>query len=241
MHCASCVATIEGVLTGVTGVAEASVSLGTGRAHVTGRSLDARRLIEAVRSTGYSARLASEASAEQEQERSALEVRRVLTRTAVSAALTLPVLVLSMAEIRFPGRDFVLLFLTLPVYLWAGWPFLSGMIRTLQHRTANMDTLVGLGTTAAFLLSLASTVFPRPLAAAGAHVYYEAVGVIVTLILLGRYLETRARGRTSAAIRKLLDLTPKMARVVRDGVRTSCRGSRTILTSASRACRRPRH
>ena len=218
MHCASCVATIEGVLTGVTGVAEASVSLGTGRAHVTGRSLDARRLIEAVRSTGYSARLASEASAEEEQERAALEARRVLTRTAVSAALTLPVLVLSMAEIRFPGRDFVLLFLTLPVYFWAGWPFLSGMIRTLQHRTANMDTLVGLGTTAAFLLSLASTVFPRLLAAAGAHVYYEAVGVIVTLILLGRYLETRARGRTSAAIRKLLDLAPKMARVVRDGV-----------------------
>src|SRR5206468_7472485 len=96
---------------------------------------------------------------------------------------------------------------------------LSGLLRPLKHRAANMDTLVGLGPTAALLLSAAATFFPRTFAAAGAaHVYYEAVGVIVTLILLGRYLETRARGRTSAAIRKLLDLAPKMARVVRDGV-----------------------
>src|SRR5206468_11157793 len=96
---------------------------------------------------------------------------------------------------------------------------LSGLLRPLKHRAANMDTLVGLGPTAALLLSAAATFFPRTFAAAGAaHVYYEAVGVIVTLVLLGRYLETRARGRTSAAIRKLLDLTPKKARLVRGGV-----------------------
>ena len=219
MHCASCVSTIEATLEGVTGVAEASVNLATARAEVTGRGLNPRRLIEAVRTAGYDARPAGEETPGAAEDRSARELQAILARTALAAALTLPVLVISMADIHFPGRDAVLLLLTLPVYVYAGWPFLSGMVRTLQHRTANMDTLVGLGTSAAFLLSAATTLFPKAFAAARAgHVYYEAVGVIVTLVLLGRYLETRARGRTSAAIRKLLDLAPKQARLLRGDV-----------------------
>jgi cation transport ATPase len=205
----------------VRGVEEASVNLGTARAEVRGRGLEPTRLIQAVQETGYAARLASAAGPEEQSRRADRESRRARDRTIAAAALTAPVLVLSMADVRFPGRDLLLLVLTLPVYLWAGWPFLSGMVRTLQHRTANMDTLVGLGTTAAFLLSAAATLFPSTFERAGAaHVYYEAVGVIVTLILLGRWLETRARGRTSAAVRKLLDLAPKMARVLRSGVET---------------------
>ena len=96
----------------------------------------------------------------------------------------------------------MLLALTLPVYFWAGAPFLTGAIRTLSHRTANMDTLIAIGTTAALVLSIASTLFPETMSAGVGgmgHVYYEAVGVILTLVLLGRYLETRARGKTSAA------------------------------------------
>ncbi len=221
MHCASCVATIEGALSAVVGVSEAAVNLATGRADVTGRGLNTRRLIEAVRSSGYAANPAEEEEPGTAEDRTSREMRQVLRRTLFAAALTLPVLAVSMADIHFPGRDLALLLLTLPVYLYSGWPFLSGMVRTLQHRTANMDTLVGLGSSAAFFLSAASTLFPRAFAGAGSsHVYYEAVGVIVTLILLGRYLETRARGRTSAAIRKLLDLTPKKARLVRKGVET---------------------
>jgi heavy metal translocating P-type ATPase len=219
MHCASCVSTIEQTLEGVTGVGKASVNLATGQAQITGRGLNPRRLIEAVRTAGYQARPAGEEEPAQAEDRSARELQSVLRRTALSAALTLPVLVISMADIHFPGRDIVLLLLTLPVYVYCGWPFLSGMIRTLQHRTANMDTLVGLGTTAAFLLSAGTTLFPKAFTAARAgHVYFEAVGVIVTLVLLGRYMETSARGRTSAAIRKLLDLAPKRARLLRDGV-----------------------
>jgi Cu+-exporting ATPase len=217
MHCASCVSAIEGALAGVPGVSEASVNLGTARAQVAGEDLEAGKLIEAVRASGYEARLAADTSPQEQQAQANRETREYLRRTLFSAALTLPVLFVSMAEIHFPARDLALLALTLPVYLWAGWPFLSGMARTLAHRTANMDTLVGLGTTAAFLLSLAATLFPGALARAGAagHVYYEAVGVIVTLILFGRYLETRARGRTSAAIQKLLDRAPKKARLLR--------------------------
>ncbi|HSB35739.1 MAG TPA: heavy metal translocating P-type ATPase [Thermoanaerobaculia bacterium] len=221
MHCASCVATIEDALSAVVGVSEAAVNLATGRADVTGRGLNPRRLIEAVRSSGYEAKPAEAQEPGAAEDATALELRRVLRRTLIAAALTLPVLVVSMAEIHFPGRELALLLLTLPVYLYCGWPFLSGMVRTLRHRAANMDTLVGLGTSAAFFLSAAATLFPRTFVPAGAaHVYYEAVGVIVTLVLLGRYLETRARGRTSAAIRKLLDLTPKKARLLRNGVET---------------------
>jgi P-type Cu+ transporter len=219
MHCASCVTTIENALAAVPGVEDASVNLGTARAEVRGRELDSPRLIAAVRESGYDARLAGEA-AEETDAAAAREARSVWTRTLVAAALTAPVVVISMAEIHFPGRNWLLLALTLPVYLWAGSPFLTGAIRTLSHRTANMDTLIAIGTTAALVLSIASTLFPGTMSAGAGemgHVYYEAVGVILTLVLLGRYLETRARGKTSAAIRKLLDLAPKTARLLENG------------------------
>jgi P-type Cu+ transporter len=223
MHCASCVSTIEKALASVDGVTAASVNLGTSRARVEGEDLDTARLVEAVRRSGYGASPLSDRTPDDDRAREKTEVRDALRRTIVAALLTLPVLVISMAGLRFRGSEVVQLVLTLPVYLWAGWPFLAGMVRTLRNRTANMDTLVGLGTTAAFLLSVVGTFSPTALPA-GAHgsamgsVYYEAIGVILTLVLFGRYLETRARGRTSAAIRLLLDLSPKQARLLRGGV-----------------------
>jgi Cu+-exporting ATPase len=222
MHCASCVTAIEKALAQVPGVEEASVNLATSRADVRGANLDPARLVAAVQASGYDARPATDTRADDDELRAQAETRDVLRRTLVAAALTIPAVVISMGGLMFPGRDVVLLVLTLPVYLWAGAPFLSGAVRTLRHRTANMDTLVAIGTTAALALSVAATLFPAKLAVVASgpmgHVYYEAVGVILTLILFGRYLETRARGRTSAAVRKLLDLAPKMARLVRDGV-----------------------
>ena len=222
MHCASCVTTIEKALAQVPGVEEASVNLATSRADVRGSNLDPALLVAAVQASGYDARPAAGISPNDDELRARKETRDVLRRTLVAAALTVPAVVISMADLMFDGRDFVLLALTLPVYLWAGAPFLSGAVRTLRHRTANMDTLVAIGTTAALALSLVATLLPAKLAAVASgpmgHVYYEAVGVILTLILFGRYLETRARGRTSAAVRQLLDLAPKMARRVRNGV-----------------------
>ncbi|HYV42912.1 MAG TPA: YHS domain-containing protein, partial [Thermoanaerobaculia bacterium] len=125
MHCASCVATIEGALSAVVGVSEAAVNLATGRADVTGRGLNTRRLIEAVRSSGYAANPAEEEEPGTAEDRTSREMRQVLRRTLFAAALTLPVLAVSMADIHFPGRDLALLLLTLPVYLYSGWPFLS--------------------------------------------------------------------------------------------------------------------
>jgi len=221
MHCASCVTTIERALSAVPGVTEASVNLATARADVRGTRLDPERLIEAVRGSGYGARPAADATSGAEEARARRETRNALRRTLGAAALTIPVALISMAGWMFSGRDFLLLALTLPVYLFAGWPFLTGAVRTLRHRTASMDTLIAIGTTAALLLSAAATLFPQALAAAGTgpmgHVYYEAVGVILTLVLFGRYLETRARGRASSAVRQLLDLAPKKARLLRMG------------------------
>jgi len=224
MHCASCVRTIETALAAVPGVTEASVNLGTGQAHVQGRSLDRDRLIAAVRASGYGARPLHDETPGELEESARRQTRAMWQRTLVAAALTVPVVAVSMADWMFPGRNVVLLALTLPVYLWAGSPFLKGALQTLRHRTANMDTLIATGTTAALLLSAAATFFPRAFEAGGRGgmppVYYEAVGVILTLILLGRYLETRARGRTSAAIRKLLELAPKKARLVSGAAET---------------------
>src|SRR5262249_50816633 len=138
MHCASCVQTIEGALKGVPGVADALVNLGTGRAHVIGRGLDEATLVSAVSATGYRARLASQTTPHEEEKREARELSEIGVRTLVSAALTVPVLVIAMGHIAFRGRELVELALTLPVYLWAGRPFLSGMVTTLKHRTANM-------------------------------------------------------------------------------------------------------
>ncbi len=184
MHCAFCVATIEEALSGVTGVTGASVNLATGRAQVVGRGLYSPRLIEAVRRSGYYAKPAREEEPWQADDRAARELRQNLRRTLIAAALTVPVLVVSIADIRFRNRNFALLLLTLPVYLYAGWPFLAGMVRAFQQRTANMDSFVGLVATAALLLSVGSTFFPRVFTSAGAaHAYYAVVGFVMTLRL----------------------------------------------------------
>jgi Cu+-exporting ATPase len=112
---------------------------------------------------------------------------------------------------------FVLFLVTLPVIFWAGWQFYDGAWKGLKHRTADMNTLIAVGTGAAFLYSVVATLFPTLFTTAGlaADVYYEGVNAIIALILLGRLLEARAKGRTSEAVRQLLGLRPKTARVQR--------------------------
>ncbi len=215
MHCASCVARIETALKQVPGVQEASVNLATERATVAFDPAAAPRekLLEAVAAAGYEARVSERApalSAPAERDRAQAQLRR---RLLLGLLLTAPVSVLSMAFGDFPGRSPLLLLLTLPVWLYCGWPFHAGALKNLRHRAANMDTLVSLGTTAAFFYSIAASfVLGR-----AEEVYYDTTAVIITLILLGRYLEQRARARTGEAIRRLLELQPQTARVVRNG------------------------
>ncbi|MGH7326509.1 MAG: heavy metal translocating P-type ATPase [Candidatus Rokuibacteriota bacterium] len=227
MHCAACVGKVEGALQGVAGVSEASVNLATERATVTfdPARADVGSLRRAVADAGYELVdpvAASAAGADGERLAREREQRAMRRRFVVGAVLSAPVLIGGMADL-FPWtpevlRDpWVLLALSTPVQFWVGWPFHRGFLRDLRHRTASMSTLVSIGTNAAYFYSLAVTLWPRAFATHGAMTYYETGAVVITLVVLGRWLEARARGRTSEAIQRLMTLAPRTARVLRDG------------------------
>ena len=242
MHCAACAARIEKALGETPGVADAGVNFATARAtvHFDPAVVSPAALRDVVRSQGYDAILPDPAAGGQAPDDAAAaaqeaEYRRVKVRFVVAAVLTLPVLVLAMAghlvpaweaALNFPARPWIELALTTPVLIWAGWDFLAGAWRAARHRAATMDTLVAVGTLAAYLYSLVVTVAPGLFASATGHahgdqpvpgVYYEVAAAIVTLILLGNLLQARATTRTRGAIKALIGLSPKTARVERDG------------------------
>ena len=156
----------------------------TARAQVVGRGLKQHRLIDAVRSSGYYSKPVGEEKPWQAEHREARVLHLMRRRALIAAGLTLPLLVVSITDIHFPNRSSALLLLTLPLYLYAGWPFLRGMVRTFHHRTeTNMDTCAGLVTTAAFLLSVGATYFPALSLLRSAPVYFVVVGFITTLRL----------------------------------------------------------
>src|SRR5260370_5063530 len=127
--------------------------------------------------------------------------------------LTLPVVILSMFFLnRFPGENLLLLVLTTPVWAVVGWEFHRGAIKTLRHGSANMDTLISVGSTAAYTMSIVATFFPHVV---GSITFYDTTALIVTLIFLGKYLEARAKGQTNEAIKKLIGLQPRTAHVMR--------------------------
>ncbi len=230
MHCAACVNKVEQALLDVPGVKTAAVNLATERATVRlapeGPSLD--RLREAVAGAGYTvpADIAgTPESADREQAERANENRRLRIKFIVGAALAVPVLLGSMHEI-FPWaphwlrNPYLLWALTTPVQFWVGWQFHAAFVKELRHRSASMNTLVSVGTNAAYFFSVAVTLWPRVFMATGAMPYYEASALLMTFLVLGRWLEARARGGTSEAIRRLIALQPKTARVLRDGRET---------------------
>ena len=220
MSCASCVASVEKALRSVPGVVGASVNLAAERATVeylagTVRTGDLQRSIEGA---GYGVVREEEGPAEDVR---ALEYGRLRRRFFVAAALTVLVVAGSlpmMLGVEVPGRwlPFVLLALATPVQFWAGWRFYAGAWGALRHGRANMNTLVAVGTSAAYLYSAVATLAPWFFGGM-ADVYFDVSALIITLVLLGRLLEARARGRTGEAIRKLAGLQARIARVVRDG------------------------
>ncbi len=227
MHCAACVGKVERALQRVPGVEKALANLATERATVwvSPGGADLPALREAVAAAGY--RVPEEVAAtpdavDRERAARAIEDRRLRIKLVVGAALSVPVLLGSMPEL-FPWaptalrNPWLLLALTTPVQFWVGWEFHAAFLRELRHRGASMSTLVSIGTNAAYFFSLAVTVWPHVFMAAGAMPYYEASAVLMTFLVLGRWLEARARGGTSEAIRRLLDLQPRTARVLREG------------------------
>jgi cation-transporting ATPase V/Cu+-exporting ATPase len=221
MTCAACARRVEKTLAAQPGVEEAGVNFALERASVAGRELDADDLRAAIDRIGYElVRRNDEAVSHagddehdhgieigEEDERTRLAFRRF----SVAALLTLPVVALSMAGIMDDWARWLQFALITPVEFWAGRPFLSSALKQARHRSTNMDTLIAVGTLAAFGYSVYSLSF-------GGDVYFETAGVIITFLLLGKYFEHRSKSRASSAIRKLLELGAKTAHVIHDGV-----------------------
>ena len=220
MTCAACAARIEKVLNRAPGV-RAAVNLATESAHVEydGDQATPQTLIEAVRQAGYDAAPAVDPFAQPEHDAAieAQRYRRDLARFGVAALLTTP-FVIQMILMAFGRHDLMLppwleFSLATPVQFWAGARFYRGARNALRGGAANMDVLVALGTTAAYLYSVAVWLLRLP----GQQIYFEASTIVITLVLLGKLLEARARVRTASAIRELLTLQPATVLRERDG------------------------
>ena len=212
MHCAACVSTVERSLNSIDGV-EATVNFATERATVAyppGVGVD--DLVGAVAGAGYGAHVAT--ADEPGDASSPLRLRLV-----VAGALTAPLVAIAMIPpLQFDGWEWVAFLLATPVVFWSGLGFHQAALRSLRHRAATMDTLVSLGTLAAWAWSVVAL-----LAVDSADTYFEVAAVVTTLILLGRYLEARAKRRSGAALRALAKLGAKQARVLRNGVEVEIR------------------
>jgi Cu+-exporting ATPase len=220
MSCAACARRIERQLSRAPGVSQAQVNFATNRARVTfdPEASSVGALVGVVENTGFGAQevVRPEDALASEEKARAEESRDLSRRFALSATLTVPLLVLAMAhgKIEFAGMAFVQMALATPVLFYGGAPFFSGAWKALRQRAADMNLLVAIGSGAAYLFSVVATLFPHAL---GHAVYFEASAAIVTFLLLGKLLEARAKGKTGEAIKKLIGLQAKTARVLRDG------------------------
>ncbi|MEW6330261.1 MAG: heavy metal translocating P-type ATPase [Pseudomonadota bacterium] len=224
MSCAGCVATVENALKNVPGVTEAAVNFAEHTATVHG-SVDAKALVAAVTASGYAAAELRGAEDESEKEAAELAHYRSLLRKFIAAfAIGLPLMAAELLGVM-PMMDmpsgrvfwFVVGAVTLWVLIYAGGHFFRGAWKSFRAHNANMDTLIALGTGAAWLYSMLVLLFPDLVPSLARHAYFEAAAIIIALINLGQALEMRARGKTSEAIKRLIGLQPKTARVIRDG------------------------
>ncbi len=232
MHCGACVGRVEQALVELPTVLNASVNLLTETAEVRMLAGAAQSdVFAAVADSGYSAKL--KAGSASTTDRKAAQQRRLRRMLLIAACLTLPVFVLEMGGHLLPqfrawvdqhigaqSSRVIQFLLTTAVLAWPGSEFLRKGFPALLRRAPDMNSLVALGATAAWGYSVIATFFPSLLPAGARAVYFEAAALIVTLILLGRFLEARARGRTGEAIAKLVELRPETALVIRDAVAT---------------------
>ena len=226
LHCAGCAARVEKILNAQTGVVAASVNLAASTAAVEYDTMQTspERLRQAVQEGGYDMLADSDDDTPDELERMNRERYRDLKRRAFWAVvLAIPVVVIGMFFMDMPYGGAIMALLSAPVVFWLGRGFFVNAWQQLRHRSATMDTLVALSTGIAYLFSLFNLVFPEFWLSRGVepHVYFEAAAVIIAFILLGRTLEEKAKGDTTASLKKLIGLQPKNAIVVAaDGTQT---------------------
>lgn len=222
LSCAACAGSVDSMLNKLEGVKQASVSFATHSVFIEFDDIktDVGRLRNEVRKIGYDLLIEVE-TAEEDFEKHEIKRFSELKRKLIAAfAFSLPVFIISMIlPFKISGQNWILLLLTIPVLVWSGSEFFVIAYKKALKFTSNMDTLIALGTGVAFLFSLFNTIFPQYLLRQGLqpHVYYESAVVIITLVLLGRFLEEKAKTRASSAIKKLMGLQPKTLVVKRNG------------------------
>ncbi|AXA36631.1 MAG: heavy metal translocating P-type ATPase [Candidatus Sumerlaea chitinivorans] len=223
IHCASCVRRIERGVGELEGVESVQVNLATREVGICFQPGKVARevLKQRIRDLGYE--VVEPSTDAQPLDMSEAERRRWRARKyelIAAILLSLPIVGVEMAHLRFPYRDWLLIGLASPVVLWAGRGFFVGAFKALRSRSPDMNVLVALGTGTAYLYSVAAVVMPQWWRALGVtpHTYFESASLITVFVLLGRLLEERARVHTGDAVRALLSRSPKLARVVRDGV-----------------------
>ncbi len=230
LRCASCVKFIEDELKSTQGVLNATVNIGTQEATVDylPQKATLSQLNAAIETWGYKPRPAtSDTPVDKQEEAHAREYRRLMNMFWFAAIVSLPVLLfaypqyvpvirdLSMETIRWAW--IISAVVTLPVLFYSGQDFFTGAWASLKHRSANMNTLIALGTGAAWLYSSVAILFPAIFPEGTSEPFYDVVAVVIALVVLGQALELRAKGQSSSAIKKLLGLQAKTARVIRDG------------------------
>ncbi len=228
MTCAACVKHVTHALEAFPWVISASVSLATNTASLSiiGGTLDIRAVNEALAREGeYSAKLVSDSAEDIERQEQA-RLRRAIIRLSISVVLAAIVVAIAMGGMAFGTHTgttrWLEFILTIPVYFYGGWPFLRGMVMSARRFRADMNTLVGLGASAAFWFSAVSLIFPGALPASmyvhgNSPLYFETCAAIIALILVGKTIEEWTKGKTSGSLRKMMKLAPPTARVLRDG------------------------
>lgn len=225
MTCAACSARIEKKLGRAEGVIKASVNLATEKANVQydPSKIKASDIIKTIEFLGYKAEKAQEVAADREKEQREKEIKRLRLELIASAILSSPLILAMVAmllhiDIAFLHNEYFQLIIATPVQFVIGFRFYRNAFHALKAKSANMDVLISLGTSAAYFFSIYNAFFQPYEEGMMKELYFEAAAVIITLILLGKYLEAVAKGKTSEAIKKLMGLQAKTARVIRNGV-----------------------
>lgn len=221
MTCSSCAAGVENKIRSLDGVKNVSVSFAGESAQVEYRpdKIDLYEIQDAVRSIGYDLVVEKESQQDKLDEIHRKRYDTLKRRTVWALIFSVPLIVIGMFLMDMPYADPIMWILSTPVVLWLGRDFFINAWKQAKHRTANMDTLVALSTGTAYLFSVFNLFYPQFWENRGleAHVYFEAAAVIIAFILLGRLLEEKAKGNTSAALKKLMGLQPKTVTVERGG------------------------
>jgi Cu+-exporting ATPase len=213
MHCSSCSILIEKSLKKMEGVKTSNVNFSTANANIEydESKINENKFIEKIKDLGYSADVGKNGKKQEQMQRK--EIANLKEKLLISSIFAIPAFILGMFFMKnpLPYQDYILWSLATPVQFYVGSQFYKGAWGALKNKSANMDTLVALGTSAAYFFSVYVVL------SGNGHQYFEASAVLITLVVFGKYLEAKAKGKTSEAIKKLMHLSPKKATVIRNG------------------------